>query len=250
MDNVKILIVEDELLVAESLKLMLEQMSYHVPAIFNSGKETLENFVPGFADIVIMDIHLKGKINGIETSQGIREISTAPIIYLTDNTDENLRKKAIFGANTVQYLTKPFSKLDIAIAIDLALKAIKKHELHLQQVEESSYLINDCIFVRDRQLFRKLAIGDIILLKAEGSYCKLVYKDERNTIQEILFSDNLSFLEEKLKFAKNLYRVHRSYIINVQYLKKIQENRLWVEDLEIPIGKTYKSDIKNKLHFV
>ena len=53
MEKVKILIVEDELIIAESLKLMLEGMGYEVPAVFTSGKTTLENFTPGFADIII-----------------------------------------------------------------------------------------------------------------------------------------------------------------------------------------------------
>lgn len=250
MEKVKILIVEDEVLVAESLKIMLAQMGYEISGTFASGKEALDHFTPGFADIVIMDIHLKGRMNGVETSMGIRELSTAPIIYVTDNTDEALRKKAIYETNTVQYLTKPFTKMDIAIAIDLALKVLKKHELQVQQAKESSYLVDDFIFVRDNQVFRKLPVADILMLKAEGSYCKLVYKGEKNSLKELLFSDNLSFLEERLRFAKCLYRVHRSYIVNVHHLKKVQENRLWVEDIEVPIGKTYKNDIRNKLRFV
>lgn len=249
MENVKVLVVEDELIVGESLKIMLEQMGYLVPAIFTNGKEVLDNFTPGFADIVIMDIHLKGKLNGVDTALGLREVSTAPIIYVTDNTDDALRRKAIAETNTVQYLTKPFTKAQIVTAIDLALKDIRRHEL-LNQAGQSSYLTDDFIFVRDNQLFRKLSIPDILLLKAEGSYCKLVYKAEKNTTREILFSDNLSFLEEKLKFAKCLYRVHRSFIINIAHLKKAQENRLWIDDIEVPVGKTYKNDIRLKLRFI
>lgn len=250
MDAVKVLIVEDEPLIAEGLKIMLEQMGYLVPAVFASGKDVLDNFTPGFADIVIMDINLKGAMNGIETSACLHAITQAPIIYVTDNMDERLRKQAIFGNNTVQYVTKPFTKTDIAIAIDFALNAIKKSELLQQQMGEPSYLANDCIFVRDGLQFRKLQVSDIIYLKAEGSYCKLVFRNDKNGLREILFSENLSFLEDKLKFVKTLYRVHRSYIVNINYLKKVQENRLWIEEEEIPIGKTYRADIRNKIRFV
>lgn len=250
MQTVKILIVEDELLIAEFLKGMLEKMGYQVPAIFASGAEALEWIRPGAVDIVIMDIHLKGEMNGIETAVGIRDISTAPIIYVTDNMDEVLRRKAIYEPNTVQYVTKPFNQVDIAIAIELALKAIRVHELQLQHAGSYSYLVNDCIFVKEGQVFRKLPVADIMLLKAEGSYCKLIYKNEKRMLKEILFSENLSFVEEKLKFARNFYRVHRSYVINVDFLKRLQDNRLWIEEEEVPVGKTYRAELKSRLRFI
>lgn len=250
MEKVKILVVEDELIIAESLKIMLEGMGYEVPAVFTSGTETLEVFKPGFADIIIMDIQLANNTNGIDTSIEIRKISTAPIIYITDNKDEYLRKKAIYETNTVQYLTKPFSRLDISIAIDLAIKAIKGHEMQLQKANKSSYLINECIFVKDGQGFKKIMISDILFLKADGSYCNLIYKNSSKADESILFSENLSFLEEKLAFAKELVRIHRSYIININSVKKIQENRLWIEDKEIPIGKTYRNEVRDRFRFV
>jgi DNA-binding LytR/AlgR family response regulator len=255
MEKVKVLIVEDSLIIAESLKIMLEDMGYEVPAIFVSGRATLENFKPGFADIIIMDIHLADNTNGVDTSIELRKISTAPIIYVTDNKDEYLRKKAIYETNTVQYLTKPFTKLDISIAIDLAIKAIKGHNLMLEKSNSSTYLINECIFVKDVQGFKKVLISDIIFLKAEGSYCNLYYKaniknDTKSTIQNIMFSENLSFLEEKFSFADDLVRIHRSYIININNIKRIHENRLWVDDHEIPIGKTYKNEIRDRFRFI
>lgn len=249
MEKVKVLIVEDELLIAESLKITLANMGYEVPALFRSGKEVLDWFRPGLADIIMMDINLAGKMNGVETAIEIRKISTAPIIYITDNQDEALRKKAINETNTVQYLTKPFSKLDIAVAIDLAVKALKGHELMLEKVNNSSYLIDDCIFVKDLQGFKKIKISDILFLKADGSYCNLIYTAD-NSEESILFSENLSFLEERLAFARSLVRIHRSFIINIDSVKKIQENRLWIRDTEIPIGKTYKYEIKNRFRFV
>jgi DNA-binding LytR/AlgR family response regulator len=255
MEKVNILIVEDELIIAESLKLMLEGMGYEIPAIFTSGKTPLENFKPGFADIIIMDIQLADNTNGVDTSIEIRKISTAPIIYITDNKDEYLRKKAINETNAVQYITKPFSRLDVSIAIDLAVKAIKVHDISLKKNNHSSYLINESIFVKEGLVFKKVMISDILFLKADGSYCRLFYRNARSgedgkPVASILFSENLSFLEEKLFFARNMVRIHRSYIINIDIVKKIHENRLWIEEQEIPIGKTYKNEILNRFRFV
>ncbi|MES2109591.1 MAG: response regulator transcription factor [Bacteroidota bacterium] len=251
MEKLKVLIVEDDFIIAESLKVMLENMGYEIPAIFISGEATLENFKPGFADIIIMDIQLADNTNGIDTSIEIRKISTAPIIFITDNQDEYLRKKAIYETNTVQYLTKPFNELDISIAIDLAIKALKGHNLSISKANESSYLINDCIFVKDNQGFKKIMLEDIMFLQADGSYCYLTYRNtDINASETVMYSENLSFLEEKFKFANELVRVHRSFIININSIKKIKENRLWIDDKEIPIGKTYRNEIKDRFRFI
>ncbi|RKR85780.1 LytTR family two component transcriptional regulator [Mucilaginibacter gracilis] len=251
MDKLKIIIVEDELIIAESLKSILIGMGYDVPAMFRSGNETLEKFRSGLADIIIMDIQLNGKLNGIETSMELRKISTAPIIYVTDNQDEYLRKKAIYETNTVQYVTKPFSRMDISIAIDLAIKALKKHDLKLKKDHETSYLVNDSIFVKESHGYKKIQIKDILYLQADRSYCSLSYQEKASTeAKEILFSENLSFLEDRLAFAESLVRVHRSFLININQVYKIQENRLWIGKTEIPIGKTYKDNVDRIFRFL
>lgn len=244
MQNLKVLIVEDDLIIAESLKIMLESMGYEVVAMYTSGRETLENFSPGFADIILMDIQLKGKLDGVDTSIEIRKMSTAPVIFITQVTDERTRKKAINETNAVYYINKPFTKLDISTAIDLAIKSIKKEKLTAKS-NENSYLLKDCIFVKNGFGFKKVMIADILFLRADGSYCDLVFKE--NTVA---FSENLSMMEKKLSFAKELVRVHRSYIVNIHSIQRIHENRLWVTDIEIPIGKTYKSLLDTMVRFI
>src|ERR1700722_711325 len=222
MEKLKILIVEDELIIAESLKIMLERMDCEVTGIFTSGGEALENFRPGLADLIIMDIQLSGKLNGVDTAIEIRKMSTAPIIFITQVKDDQIRKKAIHETNAVYYIHKPFSSLDISTAIDLALKSIKRAEL-TAKANEKSYLLKDCIFVNNGFGFKKVMIADILFLKADGSYCEL--KTKNTTVP---FSEILSCLEKKLDFAKELVRVHRSYVVNINYIQRIHENRLWV----------------------
>ncbi|PWK65768.1 LytTR family two component transcriptional regulator [Mucilaginibacter oryzae] len=250
MERTKVLIIEDEPFVAETIRTILEETGYFVAGVFSSGEEMLDNFHPKLADIIIMDIHLKGNMNGVETSLAVRKISPTPIIYVTDNNAQALRKKAIFETNTVQYLTKPFTAIDLDVAIDLALKTLRKDAEEKTLTNESPYLADDCIFIKEGESFSKLHIDKIVMLQADGAYCKLFYKNNKNITEKILFSENMSVLEDKLQFAKNLYRIHRSYIINVSYLSKIQENRLWIEDEELPIGKTYRHDFKNRIRFM
>ncbi len=247
MENLKILIVEDQALIAESLRSVLLGMGYQVPAIFRSGHETLENFYPGFADIVIMDIGLQGKLNGVETSIELRKVSTVPIIYLTDNQDEYLRKKAIYESNTVQYLTKPFTRLDISVAIDLAIKALKRHEV--KQNNDVSYILDESIFVKDGAAYKKVRVKDILYLEAARSYCELFFRDGTKT-NKVIFSESLSFLEEKLKFARPLVRIHRSFLVNIENVERAHENRLWIANKEISIGKTYRPAVQGMFRFI
>jgi DNA-binding LytR/AlgR family response regulator len=245
LSKVKIVVVEDEILIAESLRIMLESLGYEVAAMFNSGLDAIKNFRPGFADIVIMDIELANNTNGIDTAIELKKICDPPIIFITNNTDERIRKRAIYETNAIQYVSKPFTKLDISIAIDLTLKLSGEKEIASQKVYEASYLMNDSIFVKDGGSFKKIMISDIRFLKADGSYCILYYNKNN-----ILFSENLSFLESKLSFSKILLRVHRSYIININYITKIQDNRLWIDNEEIPIGSTYKKELGDLIRFI
>jgi DNA-binding LytR/AlgR family response regulator len=243
MEKIKILIVEDEFIIAESLQMMVESAGYLVAAHYTSGLETIKNFYPGMADIVMMDIHLAGKTNGVDTAIELRKISDAPIIFITNNQDETLRKKAINDTNAVYYLSKPFNKTDVSAAIELAEKSLKN--MSQQPGWKEAAYIDDCIFVKNGLAFKKIMIADILFLKADGAYCNLVVKNHRFT-----YSENLSFFEEKFAFAKQMIRIHRSYIVNINFINKIHENRLWIDEEEIPIGKTYRNVLKEKFRFI
>ena len=245
LSKVKILVVEDDFIIAESLRIMLENLGYEVPAIFNSGQETLESFTPDLADIIIMDIELANNSNGIDTAIELKRISDPPIIFITNSKDERVRKKAIYETNALHFVPKPFTKLDISIAIDLTLKHSKNKRIASQNASEFSYVVNDSIFVKDGNSFKKIMINGIRFIRADGSYAVLNYNKS-----DMLFSENLSFLEEKLAFAKTLIRVHRSYIINVNYISRVQDNRLWIDEEEIPIGSTYKNDLSELIRFI
>ena len=245
MQKVRIIIVEDELIVAETLRAMLEGLGYEVTGIFTSGTETLKAFEPGMADMVFMDIRLADKTNGIDTARELKKISDIPVIFLTNNSNETLRKKAIYETNAVHYLPKPFNRTELSTAIDFAIKLIKYNEAKAPKPAEPDYLLKDSIFLKNGLGFKKIMIADIMLLKADGSYCEFVFKDKSH-----VFSENLSHFEEKLSFAKEFVRIHRSYIININFVERIHENRVWVNGEEIPIGKGYKSDLTEKIRFI
>jgi DNA-binding LytR/AlgR family response regulator len=246
MKDLKILVVEDELIIAESLKATLQGMGYDVVDIFTSGTEVAQKYVPGMADIAFMDIFLANNTDGITAAVQLIKKDPIPVIFLTNSTDEFLRKKAIFDTNAVYYLTKPFTKVDISTAIDFALKQLKAYQFADTTSNEPGYLLENSIFLKNGLGHKKVMIDDITMLEADGSYCKFTFKDGRQQV----FSENLSYFGDKLSFAKELLRIHRSYIVNVNFIERVHESRVWIKGNEIPISRNYKSNFMEKFRFV
>lgn len=134
----KIVIVEDQGIVALSLERMLEELGYEVPYVAVSGEEAVEQVTKVQPDLVLMDIMLAGELDGIEAATQIQAQIDIPIIYLTAHSDETtLQRAKITGP--FGYLIKPFDKRDLYITVDMALykhqmeQKLKERTLELEQ---------------------------------------------------------------------------------------------------------------------
>ena len=94
MDDSKILIVEDEYIVATDLKQRLEDMGHKIVGIEGDGKSAIKKTEETKPDLILMDITLKGELDGIETAQQIQEDYDIPLIYLSGRNDNNTLKRA------------------------------------------------------------------------------------------------------------------------------------------------------------
>lgn len=124
----RILIVEDEQIVAEDLREVLERNQYTVLDSVPSGPEAIESAGRCTPDIILMDIHLIGDMNGIETAQRIHEHSDIPIIYLTSFSTEGDLENAKL-TDPYGYITKPFDPQTIVTTIEIALS---KHAIDIR----------------------------------------------------------------------------------------------------------------------
>ncbi|MCT7972297.1 hybrid sensor histidine kinase/response regulator [Laspinema olomoucense] len=118
---ITVLVVEDEIITAIDIKSSLEDLGYHVPPIASTGQEALaqvEKFQP---DIILMDIVLKGEIDGIETANLIRDRHPLPIIFLTAYSDDATLARAGIS-EPFGYLLKPFDDRELHTTIQMALK--------------------------------------------------------------------------------------------------------------------------------
>ncbi|MCE7059969.1 response regulator [Dyadobacter sp. CY343] len=124
--EIKILIVEDEGIQAMGLEETLEQAGYQVVGIADSSEEVLEFVAASPIDLIVMDIHIKGEMDGIDTAKLVREERPEmPIIYLTAYMDQETIRRAA-ETSPAGYITKPYRQLQLLSNIEQALAENKK----------------------------------------------------------------------------------------------------------------------------
>jgi PAS domain S-box-containing protein len=153
MVNKKILVVEDEMITAETIKMTLQKLGYEISGIANSKKEALQMAEKNVPDLVLMDIRLHGKMDGIEAAEQIRSRFGIPVVYLTAHADKDTLTKAKI-TDPFGYILKPFEKRELHTAVEIALS---KHNMEkkLKQTQEwlSATLknIGDAVIATDKQ---------------------------------------------------------------------------------------------------
>jgi CheY-like chemotaxis protein len=121
----KILIVENERIVADDIKQRLEDLGYEVIGISGNGNDALKKTGEIIPDLILMDIILTGEVDGIETAQKISELYSVPFIYLTAYYDDEILKRASL-TQPAGYITKPFDSVGLHAAIQMAIYKQKK----------------------------------------------------------------------------------------------------------------------------
>jgi CheY-like chemotaxis protein len=134
MAKVKILVVEDEAITAENLQDMLTDLGYDAPAIASSGEGAIKMAEEIKPDLILMDIVLKGYIDGIEAAEQIHDRFDVPVVYLTAYIDEERREKTKV-TEPFGYIIKPFEDAELRPAIEIALQRHKR-EKALRESEE------------------------------------------------------------------------------------------------------------------
>jgi DNA-binding LytR/AlgR family response regulator len=248
MKKLNILIVEDNLLIAENISQVLSLAGYNVIASPASGEEALLIAKEKMPDVVLMDIHLAGQIDGIQTTEKLNAQMDLPVIYLTD-FDDNLTMNRAKHTHPAAYLLKPFKERDLLNAIELAFfNASSGKEAvpgNAEFTAESSYYLNDRIFVKKKDTLQRVDIKDILWIEADRSYFKII-----TTTDSIMLVGNLKEFENKLVHPL-LLRVHRSFIVNMDKVTGIMGNMLQVQKdgktENIQFSSSYKDEIFRRL---
>lgn len=234
MAKIKVLIVEDELIIAQDVSFKLEDLGYQVVEMATNYDEAIEVINNEDLDIILLDINLSDEKDGIDIANYINKSKPTPFVYLTSNADYSTVSRAK-ETKPNGYILKPINKKDLFTSIEMALSA---------KVEETAVKtdsVNDTLFVNHKDALVKINQQDILWLNAEGNYTKI-----NTPKQSYLVRGNLK--ETQLNLNNQFCRVHKSYVVNMKHIDKIMVYAIFINDTEIPIGKMYKEEFLNRIH--
>ena len=136
MAKISILVVEDESIISKDIQHSLKKLGYYVVGASATGEKAIELANSEHPDIVLMDITLKGEMNGIEAADRIKKDLSIPIIFLTAYADELTLSKAKV-TKPYGYILKPFKEIDLRTTIEMT---IYKHGKEQEIVKERDLL--------------------------------------------------------------------------------------------------------------
>lgn len=248
---IKILIVEDNVIIADDMQSMLEEIGYEVVdnvIVYEQAVEVLKN---NHVDLVLIDIILASDKTGIDLGKHIRDVYNIPFVFVTSNSD----KATVENAKTVKpdgYLVKPFEQQDLYTSIEIALSnfnyAAKTNNANNSVDNDtgdgfmSNSVLKDSIFVKKQHLYYRIQFGDIQFIKADNVYLEVNTVDKKFLVRSPL-KDYL----EKLPKGK-FYRAHKSYIVNVDHIDAINSKDIMINNTLIPISKDFKEFIISSMN--
>lgn len=240
---VKILIVEDELIIAEDVKNMLTHMEYDVIDVAMDYDEAITILKDKKPDLILLDVNLNSHKDGIDLAELINEKYKIPFIFTTSYSDSLTLNRAK-NTHPINYLVKPFKKEQLFSTIEMALYSLSQENGQATSTENDALIIKDALFIKDKFKYTKLNISDILWIKSDGNYLEI-----QTTKKEELIRATLTNFIERLN-SDLFFRTHKSYIVNLDYLSKIETNYVTIVASKIPITKSYYDELVKKLNVV
>lgn len=226
MDNLRILIVEDESLIAEMIKVMVEDLNYPSPKIALTKEKALMYLEEGDIDFAILDINLREGMEGIELAKKANEIEI-PFMFLTSYSDQKTLKEAT-QTKPGAYVIKPFSEEELRASIEMSLMHAKGN-------------MDEFITIKDGHHSILLRLDDIQLIKAENIYIEIYTVGKKHLTRMSL----TSFLEQLP--TSQFIRVHRSYAVNKKHIDFLSKSLVTIAGEQIPISRSYRDEVQMRL---
>ncbi|MBU2929003.1 LytR/AlgR family response regulator transcription factor [Winogradskyella psychrotolerans] len=217
--NTKILIIEDDVIIAEYISEILQEEQFKNVEIVNDANTAMSEMKTFVPDIILMDINLSGKNEGITLSKNKND--NAAVIFITGQQDFALMSEAI-KTKPYGYLTKPIKKVDLMASISIV---IHKNEDQSFQFKDGYDTVN-------------LKYTDIRYFVAEGNYSNIYTTSKKFSIRQ-----SLSTIADQLP-SHTFVRAHRSFLVNKNKVERISTKTLEINNVEIPLSRTYAKHFK------
>lgn len=226
------MIVDDELMARKSLERLCKKISFlEVVSVCENGKLALESLAEATVDLIFLDVEMP-ELTGIDL---LEKVPVLPqIIFITSRVEYAYDA---FQYNVTDYLKKPITLPRFKAAVEKA-KIIHETQNRVETVETNK----KAVFVRTEGRLVRLAYDDILYFENVGDYIRVKTKKESHIIH-----GSLKGIYHKLNPIQFL-KVHRSFIVNLDKIKDIEENSLLIEEKLIPISRANKPILLNKLN--
>ncbi len=243
MSQLKVVIVEDDLMISESLKDILRILNHKVVGVADNADEAIELCNKDLPDLALLDIQISGDIDGVDLAEIIRDQFDIPFIFTTAYADNETvlraRDKGPFG-----YLVKPYGIKEVNAAIQIAKASFDRLKTAEKAAINLSKIVDNSIFLKVDSKLIKVKIEDILYVEAKGDYALFKTKSKGYIVQT-----SMKHVEKKLSpfwFQK----IHRSFIINLSKIIDIEESNLLIEDKVIPISRANRESLFKRLNLL
>jgi len=250
----KILIVEDESIVAMDIQQSLTKLGYEVMGVASTGKKALEYLSKkSKPDLILMDIMIKGDMTGIDIAEHVNTQDKIPVIFLTAYADNKTLEKAKL-TEPYGYIIKPFKEIDLKTNIEMALhKHVLNHKMRKELDAYATIVSNSentkpYIFIKNKSRFIKTNVEDLYFVEALKDY--VIFHTEKDK-----YTLHCTMKEIESRLPKNTFaRVHRSYIVNMDKIHIIEyvNSTIKLEHTgkELPLGASYKQGLFKKFNLI
>ncbi|MEW4923621.1 response regulator [Algibacter sp. 2305UL17-15] len=231
-----IYIVEDEPIIARTIKTALEEEGYTICGVADNGKEALYDIDDLKPDLVVLDITLKGPVDGVTVAEKLQRKTNIPYVFLTSLSDSETTERVKL-TKPAGFISKPFTIASLRNNIEIAL-----FKLHEEATNEADTTVDDdALFIKNKSEFIKINKADILYFEASDFYC-FAHTLER----KVLISRTLKYVQNNISDS-SFIRVHRSYIINIKKIEALYDGYLTINKKTIPVSKSNKEKLLNSL---
>lgn len=241
---IKILVVEDEMIIGAKISMQLTSLGYEVTGILPRGEEAIIHVEENKPDIVLLDINLKGKLDGIETALRLQKLADIPVIFLTANSDEATFNRAKVS-KPYAFISKPYKQLDLQRAIELTISRMAENEtgppVEENRDDERPFILSDRIFVRHKEKMVKIIVAEILYIEADRNYSRIFTKNK-----EYLLCITLKTIEEKLP-GRLFLRTHRSFVVNLAQIDEVTDGYVIIAQKAIPLSAGLKEQLLQRI---
>jgi two-component system, LytTR family, response regulator LytT len=227
MPKLKILIVEDNFIIAEDLKNILTDLGYNVVDIVMSYYEAIECIINKQPDLCLLDIVIKGEKDGIDLAHTINQDFGLPFLFITSHSDKHTVERA---KSTLPkgYIIKPFDQDDVYASVEMAAALA----VGIKNQKPS-------ILIRQNGILNRVFVHDISFVKSDKNYLEVFTMQG----QKYILRQALKEFLDQIHMA-DFCQIHKSYAVHIKHVSSFNAEGITINNEQIPIGKKYYNELK------